>query len=261
MRFETLVVRLAFALCAVALGAHAADAPLSVTELVARNIEAKGGADALKALGSLKLSGKMLVNQDTLELGFVQIYKLPSSVREESSIQGLTQIQAFNGTDGWQINPFQGRKDPERMSADDIKGLAEELADFDGPLVNAAAKGNTIEFLGTEDVDGTLAHKLKVTRKNGEVKYVFLDPDHFLEIRTLSQRIERGAQVETQADIGDYEKVAGVYVPMSIEVGLRGSREKQKILFEKAEPNLALDDALFAFPAPAVKPTGASAPN
>lgn len=249
------------ALVAIALGgataaARAADTPPSVAELVARNIEAKGGADALNALGSLKLTGKLLANQGTLEFTFVQMYKRPSAVREEASLQGLTQVQAWNGSDGWQINPFQGRKDAERMSADDIKGLTEEVADFDGALSNAAAKGNRIEYLGVEDVDGTLAHKLKVTRTNGEVKYVYLDPDHFIEIRTLSQRIERGVQVETEADIGDYEKVAGVYVPMSIEIGRRGSKDKQKVLFDKAEANLALDDSLFAFPAAVAKPAG-----
>lgn len=256
MRVASKLAWIAVTLCGAIVDARAADNSPSVAELVAKNIEAKGGAEALQALGSFKLTGKLLVNMGTLELGFVQMYKRPSSVREEASLQGLTQIQAWNGTDGWQINPFQGRKDAERLSADDIKSLSEEVADFDGALVNAAAKGNRIDYLGVEDVDGTLAHKLKVTRRNGEVKYVYLDPDHFLEIRTLSQRIERGVQVETEADISDYEKVAGVYVPMSIEIGRRGSQDKQKLVFQKAEANLALDDALFAFPTAVAKPTG-----
>jgi len=233
----------------VACSANATEASPTVSELIAKNIEAKGGTAALKSLQSLRRSGKLLVNQGQFQLSFVEIFKMPGRVREEASIQGLTQVQVYDGQEGWQINPFQGRKDPERLSADDIKSLAEDVADFGSALSDADAKGNVIEYAGTEDVDGTMAYKLKISRKNGEVKYVYLDPDHYLEIRTLSQRIEHGAQVETETDLGDYEKVGGVYLPMSVEVGLRHSADKQKILFDKAEPNVVLDDALFTFPA------------
>ena len=84
-------------------------------------------------------------------------------------------------------------------------------------------KGARSSISGPEDVDGTLAHKLKVVRKNGDVSYVYLDPDYFLEIRILTQRIEQGAQVEVETDLGDYEKVAGVFFPFSIEAGSKGS--------------------------------------
>jgi hypothetical protein len=260
MQLDYILVRRAAA-CTVALlisltaAASEPQASPTVADLVAKNIEAKGGAAAIKSLRSLRRSGKLLVNQGQFELAFVQMYKMPGDVREEASIQGLTQVQVYDGKEGWQINPFQGRKDPEQLSTDDIKSLAEDVADFGSALVDAEIKGNVIEYVGTEDVDGTLAYKLKITRKNGAVKYVFLDSDHFLEIRTLSQRTEHGAQVETETDMGDYEKVGGVYLPMSLEIGLRGSQDKQKILFDKAEANIALDDALFAFPArPAAKP-------
>jgi hypothetical protein len=97
-------------------------------------------------------------------------------------------------------------------------------------------------------VDGTQAHKLKVVRKNGDVTFVYLDPDAFLEIRKISQRIEQGAQVEVETDVADYEKVAGVYLPFSIESGRKGGPDKQKIVIDKAEPNVSIDDAIFKFP-------------
>jgi hypothetical protein len=97
-------------------------------------------------------------------------------------------------------------------------------------------------------VDGTLAHKLKVVRKNGDVSYVYLDPDHFLEIRILTQRIEQGAQVEVETDLGDYEKIAGVFFPFSIEAGPKGATDKQKVVFEKADANVPVEDGEFKFP-------------
>ena len=160
----------------------------------------------------------------------------------------MTLVQAFDGTEGWKISPFQGRKDPEKMSADEAKSLIED-ADVDGPLVDWEAEGSKVEYLGPEDVDGTLAHKLKVVRKNGDVSYVYLDPDYFLEIRILNQRIEQGAQVEVEIDLGDYEKIAGVFFPFSIEAGSKGSTDKQKIILEKAEANVPVDDTVFKFPA------------
>jgi hypothetical protein len=164
----------------------------------------------------------------------------------------MTQVDAYDGKEGWKISPFQGRKDPERMSADDVKSLMED-AEIGGPLVDWKAKQSTVDYLGIEDVDGTLAHKLKVVRKNGDVNFVYLDPDHFLEIRILTQRIKHGAQVEVETDLGDYEKINGVFIPFSIETGRKGDPDKQKIVIDKAEGNVPVDDAIFRFPTTASK--------
>jgi hypothetical protein len=219
----------------------------TVDELVAKNIEAKGGATALNSLQTLRSTGKMLVQQGQIELGYLQTKKQPEQVRTEASLQGMTQIEAYDGKEGWKISPFFGRKDPERMSADDVKALVEDT-EIDGPLADWKAKGSTIEYLGTEDVDGTPAHKLKVVRKNGDVSFVYLDPDHFLEIRIVTQRVRHGAHEEIETDLGDYEKAGGVFVPTSIEVGRKGSPDKQMVVVDKVEANVPMDDAIFHFP-------------
>jgi hypothetical protein len=219
----------------------------TVDELVSKNIEAKGGADALHALQSLRLSGKLLVNEGQIELAYLQTKERPGELRTEATLQGMTQVEAYDGKEGWKISPFQGRKDPEKMSADDLKPLMED-AEIDGPLVDWKAKGSTVDYLGTEEVDGTLAHKLKVVRKNGDVSFVYLDPDHFLEIRVLTGRVKHGAYEEVETDLGDYEKTAGVFVPTSIESGRKGDSDKQKILIDKVEANVPVDEATFHFP-------------
>ena len=223
-----------------------------VDELVAKNIEAKGGADALKALQSLKLTGKLIVNEGQLQLAYNETKKRPDAVRAEFVLQGMTAVQAYDGKEGWKISPFQGRKDPEKMSADDLKPMLQD-AEIDGPLVNWKEKGSTLEYIGREDVDGTLAYKVKVVRKNGDVNFVYLDPDHFLEIRILTQRVQHGAQQETETDIGDYEKIGGVFIPFSIEEGRKGDPDKQKTVIDKAEANVPVDDAIFKFPSTSSK--------
>jgi len=219
----------------------------TVDELVAKNIEAKGGASALKSLQTLRSTGKFLVQQGQIELGYLQTKKQPDEVRTEASLQGMTQIEAYDGKDGWKVSPFFGRKDPERMSADDVKALVEDT-EIDGPLADWKTKGSTVEYLGTEDVDGTPAHKLKVVRKNGDVSFVYLDPDHFLEIRIVTQRVRQVAHEEVETDLGDYEKAGGVFVPTSIEVGRKGASDKQMVVIDKVEANVPVDDTIFHFP-------------
>jgi hypothetical protein len=235
-----------------ALHAQSPSPALTVDELVAKNMEAKGGQAALDAIKTIRFEGRLLANQGQIELKYSETKKRPGKVRTDAVLQGMNLIQAYNGSNGWKVFPIYGRKDPEKMSADESKSLVEE-AEIGGPLENWKEQGKTVTYLGTEDVDGTPAHKLKVVRKNGDVSYVYLDPDYFLEIRVLDQRMEQGAQVEVESDLGDYEKIAGVYFPFSVELGNKGSSNKQKIIIEKGEANIPVDDSIFEFPTKAEK--------
>jgi len=230
----------------VALAAASAAQAIGVDELVAKNAAARGGLDKIQAIKSLKVEGRLRFGGN-FDLDFVQYQKAPDSTRSEATVQGLTQVQAWNGKEAWQISPFGGRKDPERMSAEDAKDMADD-ASISGPLIDYKNKGSSIEYLGTEDVDGTDAHKLKVTLKSGDVDYVYLDPDHFLEIREISQRTVRGSESESVTDFGDYEQVNGVYFPFAIASHRKGGDGGTEITIEKAEANLAVNDAMFAFP-------------
>jgi outer membrane lipoprotein-sorting protein len=190
------------------------------------------------------------LNGGALEVGYTVLVERPRSIRYELQLQGLTRVQAFDGSGAWQIDPFQGRKDPEKLSADDAKGLEEDAADFVGALVDYQSKGYRLDYLGTEDIDGTEAHKLRVTRGNGDVVYVYLDPDHFLEIRAVNRRIEHGVPNETITDYGDYEQVNGVYLPFAQESYQKGSNSRQKVQIEKAQANVTPDKSVFSFPSP-----------
>jgi hypothetical protein len=219
----------------------------TVDELLAKNVEARGGTEKIAAIKALKSEGKLLFGGQ-FELTLTQYQKAPESVRSEASIQGLTAVQAWDGKEAWQISPFQGRKDPEKMSADDAKSFADD-APIAGALIGARERGSKVDYLGTEDVDGTEAHKLKVSLKNGDVEYVYLDPDHFLEIRIVAQRSVRGTQVESVTDYGDYEEVSGVFFPFSMSTENKADGSRSQTTIEHAEANVPIDDGVFAFPA------------
>jgi hypothetical protein len=63
----------------------------------------------------------------------------------------------------------------------------------------------------------------------------------------------RGAEIEFEMVLGDYKAVGGWYIPYSVEVGSKGSQFRQKIVYEKIEANVPIDDRRFSMPA-VVKP-------
>ena len=173
----------------------------------------------------------------------------PNLLRETFSLQGMTAVQAYDGSTAWQIRPFGGHKDPELMGEDDVRDLLID-ADFDGPLVDYKAKGNAVEYLGHDTLDGDDVLRLKVTLKNGDIVYYYLDPDTFLEIRTERQEFVRGAVRENVADLGSYKKVGGVMYPFSLASGPKNDPSSwQSVTIEKMEVNVPLSSSEFAVPA------------
>ncbi len=235
---------------------------LTVDEIVAKYVEARGGAEKLQALRSLRLTGKTEFGrrESTVVAAWGEVAKRPGMIRNETTMQGLTSVQAYDGRDAWTVNPFQGRREPQRLSADEAKWRAQD-ADFEGPLVRWREKGHRVEYLGTEDVDGTAALKLRVSLKDGDLVYVFLDPDYFLDIRRTFVRHMRGTEQITEEDLGSYAQVAGVWVPFSIESGRKGGPRTNRFIIEQAEPNVDLDDGLFKFPAQKTAVTRAIVPG
>ena len=216
-------------------------------ELIAKNIQAKGGIDKIKAIKSVRQTAKFDLGGGFRAPG-VQENMRPNLVRETLSIQGMTAIQAYDGSTGWQIQPFQGHKDPELMGEDDLRDMQLD-ADFDNPMIDYKEKGNTVEYLGHDVVDGDDALRLKVTLKNGDIVYYYLDPDTFLEIRKEIQQFIRGSVRERVVDFGSYKPVNGVMYPFSIATGSKSNPGAQTATIEKIEVNVAIDADHFAVPA------------
>jgi len=217
-------------------------------ELVNKSIQARGGLDKIKAAKTRLTVGKVKSARGRIAV-FRQLNMRPDLVRQDLSMQGMTAVQAYDGSVGWQTQPFRGRKDPELMGEDNLRNLL-LAADFDGPLVDDyAEKGNRIEYLGHDLVDGDDALRLKVTLKNGDIVYDYLDPDTYLEIRREIQQFIRGSVRERVVDLGSYKPVDGVMYPFSISEGSKNNPGAQVITIQKIEVNVAFQDSDFALPA------------
>ena len=222
-------------------------AELTVDEIVAKNTEARGGLEKLQKAKSMRFTGKLNVGGG-MEAAFTMAKKRPEMVKMEFTIQGMTGIQAYDGKTGWMVMPFMGKKDPEAMSADMLKEFKDQ-ADFDGAFVDYAKKGNKVELLGKADVEGTPAHKLKLTTKEGNETIVYIDAETFLEVKLEAKRKIQGQEVESETTLGNYQEVEGLVMPFSIEIKTKGAPAGQAITIEKAELNVEIDDAAFKMPA------------
>jgi hypothetical protein len=233
-------------LTGIVIGCVSSTAAQSAEELVAKNIAARGGLDNIKAITNIRMSGK-LETQGTV-LQFDADTKPDSIVRESQTLQGMARIRAYDGSEAWQINPYDGRRDPERMGEDDRRDLIERY-DLYRPLVEYQRRGSKIEYLGHFPVDGDDALLLKVTLRNGDIVKCYLDPDTYIEIRSERLMFVRGKVHQTFTNLGSYKKVNGVYFPFSIESGTPGEpANNKKLTLSKIEANVPMPDSEFKMP-------------
>ena len=250
--------KLLLALACVA--ASAASAPAQTAdEIVEKFIKTVGGMEKIQAVKSLRRTGKF-TGGGGFEAQLVEENRRPNLVRQEFIIQGMTGVTAYDGRTGWKIEPWNGKKDAEALSEEEMKGIVED-SDLDGPLVNYKQKGVKVEYVGMDEVEGTEAYKLKVTLKSGDVRYYYMDTDYFVPIKIDTKRTVRGAEREYETLLGDYKQVGGWYLPHYVESGPKGSPNRQKVTYDKIEANVAIEEARFRAPAVAARPAAGAPPD
>lgn len=269
-------------------------AKLTAAQIVDKNVAARGGLQAWRAVQTMTLAGKLGAggNQratlqvptsgqisassgrpsrpalpqrpvDEVQLPFVMQLRRPRKLRFELQFNGQTAVQVFDGTNGWKLRPFLGRRVVEPYSADEMKTTSMQ-ADLDGPLVDYAAKGTQIELVGMDQVEGRGTYKLKLTLKGGEAMHVWIDTQTFLEVKMEGQpRRLDGVDHPVEVYLRDYRPVSGLEVPFLLEtrvlpvaktaLGLKDPPvPPEKTIIDRVVVNPKLDEALFSKPEVAV---------
>lgn len=229
------------------LGAGAAVAQeMTLEQVLARHYEAIGGLENWTSLQSMRATGRVTLMPGT-EAPLVITVMRPMKVRLEFTFQGMTAVQAYDGTTAWMVMPFMGKTEPEPMPTDMAKDVIEQ-SDIDGPLIGYQEEGHTIELVGLVDVEGTKAYQLKVTLKNGDVQQYYLDAEYFVPIKIDGSRTVQGNLVEFETVISDYKEVGGLMIAHSIEAKPKGAPTGQVITLDAVEINVPVDDTIFAMP-------------
>ena len=226
------------AACALAVSGLAAQQP--VDDLIARNLEAKGGAEKLKSVQSIKQ-----VSQFTMSgmAATMTVYtKRPNRVRQEVKIAGQTVISAFDGVTSWIVNPMVGSDKPIAVTGPQAD-LLREQGDFDGPLVDYKTKGYTVELVGAETLGERKVNHLKLVTPSAQIVHLYLDATTNLEAKRLTEV----QSLKLEQELGDYRPVEGVMIPFHVRLLVNGVPQSE-MKVQSVQFNVTMDDAIFRMP-------------
>jgi outer membrane lipoprotein-sorting protein len=225
------------------LAAPAAAQTPTVDELLAKNVESRGGAEKLRAVNSRIVSGK--VTAQGMDLTMKVYSKRPNLMLQEMQMGDRRMVTAFDGERAWGINPMMGGDTPQPLSGLQADLLRDQAA-FDGPLALARQRGDTMEVAGKEDVDGAPAWKIAITHE-GRQTSVFLDEQTCLERKVSSSISQNGMNLVIESVISDYQPTDGIQVPRQVRT-LVGGQAQATVSIESIEFNPPLDDEKFKMP-------------
>jgi hypothetical protein len=266
--------------------AGAAPPSLSASQIVEKNIAARGGMTAWRAVQTMQWAGKMDAGtgdstsrsarfaQDAMapksrraiaqgagatktepvkqvQLPFVVDMKRPALSRVEIEFAGKTAVQVYDGKSGWKVRPYLNRNDVEPFTQEEMEASAGKWQ-LDGPLFDYAAKGSKVDLDGVEAVEGRDAYRLKVTTSAGVVQHVWIDAQTFLDVKVEGTPRRMDGKMRTVwVYQRDFRAEHGVMVPRLLETVVDGYPDSHRMVIEKVAVNPALADTLF------VKPSGA----
>ncbi len=220
---------------------------ITADQIIARHIEARGGLVKIKAIRSLRSVGHVEIGPMILDLS---IENPRGAFRSDTSIQGMTKTEAFDGVNGWVIDPFAGQgpeAGAEPMSRDQLKQVELQM-DFDGPLVEFQAKGHRVTLDGMASVNGVEAYVLNISLKNGDALRSFIDTKTFMEIKAINRAVSQGKEVEIETTFGDYHPVKGVLLPFSLDMRPKDQPGILKIRLDRVEADTPMDFSRFKMP-------------
>lgn len=223
---------------------------MTAAQIADRNVAARGGLEAWRAVQTLDMVGKLEAGgKNNTELPFEMRLKRPHMSRLEIRFGEQTAVQVYDGAQGWKLRPFLGRDDVEPYTAEESRAAA-NWAELDGLLVDYARKGTKVELLGSEAVEGHNAYKLKLTLKSGEQRRLWIDAAKFLELKIDGDPRKIDGRLRNVAVYyRDYKVQNGLTVPYVLETVVEGVKQSHKMSIERVAVNQPLPDNLFAKPA------------
>lgn len=214
-------------------------------EIVGKHLKATG-AENWSKINSIKMEAKIASDAAA---GMAILWNMTATrdkaARMDVSVMGMSQIVVINGDKGWATNPFAGQNDPEPMTADQVESM-KDMTDIDGSLVGYKEKGYTLEYVGTEDVEGTEAIKIKVN-KGKKTEYSFFDPATYYEIKNVDVEEVDGKTAESATFYSNFKTQDGIVLPFTMQQN-GGGMGNSTITITTATFNPTVDDAIFEMP-------------
>ena len=218
----------------------------TVDQVIARNVEARGGMDRVKGVQTALWTGHISFSPGDDHPLSVEMAR-PGRIRSEVTIQGQSVVQAYDGHTAWTINPLQGPSGPQEMPVEAAKNVAAG-GDMDGPLLDYAAKGNRVTLVGMDTADGRRAYKIGVKTASGLSDTYYIDAQSYLQTRWEGNRIVNGGPVVFESYFRDYRLVDGVMWAHRIDSTTEGKPGAQQIIMDTIQLNTPIPDSRFLMP-------------
>lgn len=216
-------------------------------ELIAKNLAARGGADRLRAIETIRMTGTITFG-DTASPISVEMRR-PSQIREEFQTQGTTVVRAFDGTRGWQMEKSADKSQVRELAGGELDNIREEAENaIGGALLDYAKKGSKVEALGKDTFEGKPVYKLKITTSMGTTIMQYLDAATYLDIREEIERSANGKLVTITETVGDYREVDGIKFAHLFVSGTKENPTATKLQVEKMELGVPIEAGEFAMP-------------
>jgi hypothetical protein len=218
----------------------------SVNELIARNVEARGGADAWRAVTSLRFEGRMGLGQG-MHVPYTLEQQRPGRMCLEFEFEGEKATQCVADGAGWKRLPYRGRRDAEAMTDEELRDIA-DAASIDGLLFDSAERGFDIQKVGRESLEGRDTIKLEVTMPSGSKRRVYLDAETALEVRVDAVRMLRGTEHVVETWYHDWQETRGLLIPRRQVTYTEGMSESNLLTVEHVIVNPPIADDRFRMP-------------
>ena len=227
---------------ALTLNAQDADA------VIARNLQARGGAARLAAVKTLRLEGRVVSLADGVGTSWMEEDRLPRAWRSERGIDmGGRGIDVFDGVHGWHYNSREFNKEARPFSITEVEHFKVEERGWD-LLLNYKTLELNAERLGRVREGGRLVDKVQIALSGGcRVIYSF-DTTTGEETQRDQVWLEVGEEYRLRTTFDDYRKVGGIQLPYRIERQVLGHGSRERYTVERAVVNPPLADARFAMP-------------
>lgn len=236
-RILGLTITLALSGAALSVQAQTAD------EIISKHQTAMGGEAKLKAIKTMTAEGNLAVQG--MEFPFKMAVINNTGMRMEFEAMGTHNVQVATPTGGWFLLPIQQQTEPVDAKAEDMKEVGSEL-DLEGEMIDAKAKGHSLEMVGKETADGKEMYKLKLTRKNGTTAYYFIDATTFYIVKRLNTATVQGQEMEIVTKLSEYKKTDDGYVYASV---IEQSPMETKVVLNKVVMNPELSASILEKPA------------
>jgi hypothetical protein len=162
-------------------------------------------------------------------------------------VQGTRVVSAFDGEKVWAINPMLGANEPKELSGAQADSLRDQST-FDGPLVGYKERGDTLELVGTVDLAGGKAWKLKLSRKSGRSMLIYVDTETGLEKEWSTTVDQNGMTIDVDTLMSDYQPTDGILVARSLRT-MVGGQQQGSLKVDTVQFNVPIDDTAFKMPA------------